>query len=758
MSTRFSHSALFTAMMLAASSAFAAPFVVDKVVVQGAEKVGVDTVLSYVPVRAGQSIDLEAQGEALVKSVYGSGLFEDVEIGRAGDSLVVRVVQRAIISSVDVTGYRRIGKDVIDATLAEIDMQGGRPLNRAILDKLRKRISEIYAQAGYYQTDVKVSTVALDDDRVDVTIAIEEGDRAQIKTLAFTGNTAFDDETLSGIMGSGPTSNPFSSRDVFIREKLKSDLRQLLEHYRENGYAAVEIVSADVSLNDAKDEVYINISLNEGNVFQFGNVALNALGLDPAIAQQVAALSNAGQFQQSRVLAARDMISDWYGDQGYAFAKIDIVPQVNPAGTVDLAFNVDSGTQVKVRFIEFAGNHSTNDRTLRLEMRQNEGELFNPAKLRLSQKRIGRLSYINDVGIDLVPVEGAPGLVDLRVIVNEGLSGDFMLSGGYGSDGWVLGGSIKRNNLFGTGQSLGAKIDISESTQRLSITHYDPYFTDSGVSQSISMNVFKNDTSKTESSADWIQNLAEIELRYGMPVGEFGRLSGGLEVGQTDFTKTTNTPQSVSDELDQFGTDFTYVRGSVTASYDDRDNIIFPTEGQDHSLTLEVTQGENVEYNKVRYEGATHVALNDTFVASGKVGVATGSGMGDREKLPFFDRYYAGGIRSVRGFKTNSLGPRYANSIQARGGDFSVNASMALSMQAPSESLKDSVRLSAFVDTGNVFDTRSDFDSGELRSSAGIGVVWITPVGPLTFSYAKPLETNDDDRLQSFQFTIGSAF
>ncbi len=758
-----------------------AEFVIGDIVVRGNEQVETGTVLNYLPVRAGETFRQGGDSGRVIRALYGTELFDDITLSQDGTSLIVTVVERPTIADITVTGNEDLPSDQLNLTLQDVGLATGRIFRRSVLDNIETEIRQVYFSRGQYGTRVQSSVEELDRNRVNVAIDIEEGAIARISHVNIVGNKDFSEAELQKLLASGTSSlNPFSSRDEYSRAKLAADTEALRAWYLDRGYLRFDIKSTQVTISPDKQDINITINIDEGERYTVGDITFSGqdLGVEKETLEELMLLKKGETYSRKTMTESSSAISDRLGDDGYAFANVNVLPDLDDANnTVNLEYAITPGKRVYVRRIIFNGQERTQDEVLRREMRQMEGSRFSPAALSRSQTRLQRLPYIDRVSISTPRVPGTDDLVDISVNVLEGASGSFGATAGYGSDGFITSLNLTQENLFGTGERLAFTFDNTSSQDNFSISYTDPYYTNDGISRNIRTFIRKTDTGNLEQTANYILDSYGARVRYGVPISEFSTFSFGAGVERinalinppcpvidpdaevdpdaTVCVETTST--DVRDFVTKHGDEYDLFDLSVGYAHDTRNRTVFATSGARHSLSLEATPFSDLSYIKMGYSFEYFRPLSDSLTLAFSSKLNYGEGEKGLDKLPFFRRYFAGGIQSVRGYRSNSLGPP-DDLEKAKGGDFRAVGSFEIIFPPPFTEVNGATRLSLFTDFGNVWEDVSDFDSEELRGSYGISFVWLAPIGPLTFSYARPFNDREKDSIQNFQFTIGSIF
>jgi outer membrane protein insertion porin family len=762
---------LASCLIALSQGAWAASFVVRDIQINGIERVDPGTVLSNIPVRVGGRFEDHMTGN-IVRSLYKTGLFDDVSLSQKGDILVVNVHERTAVGEINITGNKAFKSEQLMQVLQRNGIRKGQTLNRSALARVEQQIKQHYQAKGKYGVSVKASSHNLARNRVAVNIDINEGEEARIKKVHILGNKAYPEKTLLKLMETGTRSKLafFGSRDKYSKAKLVGDLDKLTSFYRDRGYLNFEITSTQVTMSPDKRDIFVNINVHEGDQYRVGEIDVTGAGLSPQKARSVMKMKRGQVFSQRLLEESRKELRKEVGKGGHAFAKINIVPRVDEARKiVNLSFQASEGKRVYVRRINIRGNYRTKDEVFRREMRQLESSWYSREKIERSKVRIQRLPYVQSVKIQTVPVAGTKDQVDLEVTVAEQLSNQFTAGVGYSqTQGVLFNLGLKQENFLGSGKKLGINLNNSKSVKNYSLNFNDPYHTVDGVGRGFNLHYNKTDTEEDDLVSSYLSNSYGGDLNYTIPLTETDSFRFSIGAEQREILTTADTPKYISNPtpapgeslgfLQKHGSDYTQFLGTVSYVHDTRDRTIFPTDGSRQSIAFEAgLPGSDLQFYKLRYRGANYWAINEDFTFAIKGGISYGDGFGDLDELPFFEKFYAGGIGTVRGFEKSSLGARDENN-DSRGGDFAINGTAELSFPAPFAKEVKGLRLNAFVDAGNVFDDFDAFETSEVRYSAGVGATWLSPLGPLTISYAKPLNAKEGDEEQTIQFSIGATF
>ncbi len=752
---------LATSLLTASQLLWSANFVVQDIEVNGLERVTAGTVLNYIPANVGEAFD-DANSSDVIRSLYQTGLFEDVVISRRGNILVVNVQERPAIGEINFSGNKAFKTKELIEVLRKADIAKGRSLDKSAVLRIQRELKEQYLAQGKYGVEIETTLDVLPRNRRAVNIKVYEGKTSRIQRVKIIGNKAFKEKQLLKLLDSGEKKSwaVFSKRDRYAKQKLVGDLDKLISFYQDRGYLNFEVLSTQVSLTPDKKSTYITLNIHEGDKYRISSVdVVGDTNIPKAQLNSMLKIAKGQSYSQKLLEETRKNLGKQLGKKGYAFAKVQVDKRVDElTKTVALKLIVLSGSRAYVRRINIKGNYRTRDDVYRREMRQLESSWYSKEAIERSKVRIQRLPYVESVRIAKTPVAGSRDQVDLEVTVKERLSNQFSIGAGFSQNqGFLFNASLKQENFMGTGKRLFLGIENSKSVKNYNVTYTNPYYTVDGISRGFTayLNEFDGEEGLV---SDYISNRYGGDVHYTIPLNETDSFRFSIGGEHREIETTSETPQHVRDFLAKNGNTYDQLLGTVAYTRDTRDRTIFPTKGLKQSLSLEMAlPGSDLEYNKIRYNGAFYQGFLDHFIFAAKAKVAVGKGSGDSDGLPFYQKFYGGGLRSVRGFKQNSLGPRDSND-KPKGGDLSTSASAELLFPAPFMVDNKSIRMSAFVDAGNVFEKTGDFDSSDLRYSAGIGMVWLSPVGPFSVSYAKPLNAKDGDEEQKFQFSLGAAF
>lgn len=775
---------LFAAGLFGLSAAAHAiePFTVRDIRVEGLQRTDAGTVFNYLGIKAGDRFD-DAAASAAIKALFATGFFRDVRIEAQGDVLIVSVVERPTIASIDVTGAKEFDKDTLKKALRDAGLAEGRIFDRTILDRAEQEIKKQYLSRGRYDVEVTTTLTPLERNRTGVSIAIKEGDVAKIESINIVGAHAISEKTLLSEMqlSTGGWLSWYTKDDQYSKQKLQADLETLRSYYTNRGYLEFNIDSTQVSLSPDKTRVYITINVTEGEPYTVSAVSLSGDLLLPEAELRSLIRVNAGEtFSRVKLADSAKAISDRLGREGYAFASVNAVPDIDrDKHTVAFNFVVDPGRRVYVRRINVAGNAQTRDEVIRRELRQLEASWYDQSKIQRSKVRLDRLGYFSEVTLDNQPVPGATDQVDIDVNVTEKNTGSLNAGAGYSSaDKLVLTASVSQNNVLGTGNSLAVQINTSRISKTAVLSYTNPYWTPDGVSRGI--DIYRRTYDPTTTGVgSYTLGTYGAGLRFGIPISETDSISAGVTAENSNLKLYPGlSPQRFFDFANEFGYNNNTYKVSAGWARDTRDSLIYPTRGWLQSVGVEATvPATPLKYYKLSYQGQAFVPIWGDFVYGLNVELGYASGYGGRS-LPFFQNYYGGGVGSVRGYETNSLGPREAVTSKvttnpdgttssttsytgdAMGGRRKFTVNNEILFPFPGTKNDKSVRGSLFFDAGQIYDRGDPLqkDNERVHFSAGLAIAWQSPIGALKFSYALPLATKASDKTQRFQFQVGTLF
>ena len=795
-----------------AQTAFA-PFTVSDIRIDGLQRIGAGTIFTYLnAVQRGETLD-QARAANALRELYATGFFEDVRLDRQGSILVITVVERPAINKLTLVGNKDLKSEDLLKGLKDIGLSEGETFNRLNLDRVTQELNRQYNNRGKYSVEITPNVERLDRNRVNLTLNIKEGKAAKIRHINLIGNESYSDEEITKDWESR-TSNWLSwykRDDQYSREKLSGDIEKLNAWYLNRGHVDFSMDSTQVAISPDKKDMYLTAGITEGEVYSISGVTVSGDTILPKeeIDKIVSFIPPGSTFSRGLLELATNAITARLSNIGYAFAQVNPIPQIDrEKRTVGVDFQVQPGPRVNVRRIVFKGNSRTADQVLRREMRQFEGSWYSQAAIDRGKIRLSRLGYFEEVNVENDPVPGSDDQVDVVYTVKETTSGSIAAGVGYSQlSGVNLSLQVSENNFLGTGNRVSVGLTRSTYQKRYDFSFMNPYFTDEGLSLGYNLWWREFDYSNYN-VAQYSTNSGAAQVFMGLPLSENDSvtLMFGLDTNEI-LAFPGSTPPPLVDYISAVGNrTFHALRTQLGWSRDTRNDYFIPVVGSTQNLSAEIAlPGSTVEYYKLSYDFGKYWPLSQSLVVRTGVNLGYGDSYGkdftrnlcytaptytdsngdgivdtavpgpapsdpclttspDFDKtvtatgLPFFENFYAGGIASagkVRGFTDNTLGPSYTSNgyRQPLGGSFLL----AGSVEAIFPKLFDSpaARVSAFLDFGNVYDGWDNFSASELRASAGVALLWRSPMGPLSISYALPLRKEDGDQIERLQFTFG---
>ncbi len=745
-------------------------FRVEDIRVEGLQRVSAGSVFSAFPVNVGDEIDGDRLAEA-IRSLFTAGLFTDIKVGREGNTLVISVVERPSISEIEVEGNKNLPTDELLKGLKTAGLAEGEVFQRSTLERIELEILRSYVAQGRYNASVDAKVEELPRNRVKLKIDIKEGPVSAIHHINIVGNNAFSDEELRDLIELKLTGfwSSILSNDQYSKEKLNGDLERIRSHYLDNGYIKFSIESTQVSVSPDKEQVFITINVQEGPQFTIRDLQLKGdLKVDEEDLRKLIIAKPGDVFSRQKLTFISDAISKRLGNEGYTFASVNAVPEPHDDNTATVTFYVEPGNRTYVRRINFRGNVTTSDEVLRQEMVQMEAAAASTDLIELSKSKLERLGFFKTVTVETPLVPGTDDQIDVNYTVEEQPTGSLSASLGFSQgSGIVVGASISEKNFWGTGRRVSLGVNKSASVQSANFSYTNPYYTIDGVSRGFSL-FYKETDYDEEDVTSYVSDSLGGSVNFGYPIDQYTRLNFGVGVTHTRI-KTTEFPAlEIENFLEENGRSYTFYETTASWSRSNLNRGLFPTKGMSQVLTAKVALPEVSDYTyyKLSYNNDQYypITQDHDWAVHLRGELAYGDGYGDQDRLPFFEHYLAGGFGSVRGYESNSLGPKSTPDPDGSdltpdpfGGNVKVESSLELIF--PFAVLKDhsQIRSVLFLDGGNVFDTSRGYDPtiDELRFSAGVALTWITPIGPLSFSLGKALNSEDDDETQFFQFRLG---
>jgi outer membrane protein insertion porin family len=774
------------------------PFVVSDIRIDGLSRISAGTVYNYLPINKGQQLT-EAEAQAAIRALYQTKFFSEVSLDRDGDILVIKVVERPSIAKLNIRGNKDIKTDDLKKGLKEIGLAEGETFDRLALDRVQQELITQYYNRGKYNVAVIPHVTPLDRNRVAVDIEVREGKVAKIQEINIVGNTAFTDKDIRKGFESdtGNWLSWYSKDNQYSREKLSGDLNKLQSYYMDRGYADFGLDSTQVSIAPDRRAMYIDASIKEGDIYHISDIhLLGNLVLPEDNLRRLVFLKKGDLFNRKAIEASSDAMKAVMANIGYAFAKVNPIPKLDKANhMVDLTFYIEPGQRVYVRRVVFQGNTRTEDEVLRREMRQLEGGWYSQAAIDRSKIRLQRLGFFKTVNIDKALVPGTQDEVDLTVKVEEQSAGSLQFGVGYSQfSGIILSASVSQNNFLGTGDQFSIGAEKSDFYSRITATYYNPYLTDSGIGIGYNATYSKADYGDTD-LANYDSSTKSFSAYLGIPISDFDNLRAGLGLESNRVNTFEGfTPQVLVDYQNALGHQTAHSwTGQLSWTHDTRNSYWAPTRGGILSASVNAAlPGSTVQYYKLDLEANHYWPIGKGFVLylDGQVGYGATYGnqtyqstfgdfiAGQKIDFPFWENYFSGGVRDVRGFQDNTLGPKFcvgAGVVQTRngscnggvysfaqpiGGAFRVLGTAQLYLPLPFLKDVNTARVSWFVDTGNVYQNISSFSASQLDASTGLSLQWQAPIGPLIINFAFPFRSQPGDSHyeERIQFTFGSQF
>lgn len=774
------------------SEAHAAPFTVSDIRVNGLQRVSAGSVFGAMPLNVGETVDERSLAEA-TRSLFQTGFFEDIQLSRDGDVLIITLVERPSISSLEIEGNKTISKDDLLKGLKESGLAEGEIFQQATLEGVRNELQRQYVAQGRYSANIETEVIAQPRNRVALKINVTEGPVASIQHINIVGNNVFSDDELIDLfeLKTKNWRSFFSSSDKYAREKLSGDLERLRSYYFDRGYINMDITSTQVSITPDKKHVYITVNVDEGEQYTIRDVKLSGDLKVPEEDIRGLLLSREGQvFSRQVMTTTSELITRRLGNDGYTFANVSGVPQPHDDdNTVTLTYVIDPGKRAYVNRINFRGNTKTKDEVLRREMRQMEGGWASTYLIDQSKTRLERLGYFKEVNVETPAVPGTDDQIDVNYSVEEQPSGSITASVGFAQNaGLILGGSISQSNFLGTGNRVSLGLTRSDYQSNYNFSFVDPYWTVDGVS--LGYNAFYRTTDYDKLDVDvstYSMDSFGAGINVGYPISETSRLNFGLGAQQDKLKTGRYTVDEIMEFIDEEGKKYTNFKATAGWSQSTLNRGMMPTRGYSQSVVLETTvPGSDLSFYRLDYSGQIFAPLTTGYTLRFHTDIGYADSYGSTSDLPFFEHYYAGGFNSIRGFKDSSLGPRstpstgryeaegairdYDRKAQPFGGNVLIQGGAELLFPMPFVKDQRSLRTVLFWDVGNVFDTncssaqknRNDSGCGikydNVASSVGVGLTWVTALGPLSFSLGFPVKKPDNSDTQVFQFSLGQTF
>ena len=746
------------------------PFVVRDIRVEGLQRIEAGTVFSYLPIKVGDTLEPTRAQEA-IRALYATGFFRDVRLEVEGSVLVVFIEERPAIASIEFSGMREFQPDQVLKSLRESGMQEGRTFDRSVLDQSEQEIKRQYLTRGKYGAVVTTTVTPLERNRVAVSFAVDEGEVARIRRINIVGNQAFSESTLLSlfVLQTPGMMTWYTKNDQYSRQKLSGDVEALRSYYQNRGYLDFAIESTQVAISPDKQDIFITVNITEGERYTVSDVKLAGdLTVPEADLRRLIQLRVGDAFSRERLNETTKAIAERLGNDGYAFANANAIPEIDKEKrTVAFTIAIDPGRRVYVRRINIVGNNRTRDEVIRRELRQLEGAFYDNQKLQLSKRRLDLSQFFTEVNLDTETVAGTTDQVDITIRVKERPTGNLLFGIGFSSsERVILSGSITQQNFFGTGNSLSLQANSGSINRTYALSYNNPYYTVDGVSRGFDIYDRRFDPTRL-GLGNYRTDTRGAGVRYGYPLTETSRLGFGVAFEQTRIgvergdptLGQLRSPQRFIDFVDRFGSRNRALIANISWARDGRDSSLWPTSGAVLRVGGESTlPGLDLKYWKLGASGTYFYPLTSrlTYTIGGEIGAGDGYGA---QPLPFYKGYYTGGPSSIRGYNQSSLGPRDGDGVL--GGNRKIQANTELLFPFPGLGQDRTVRLGLFFDAGQVWSSEGSTASLKalgIRYSTGLSMSWLSPIGPLRLSFGQPLRRKDGDRVQRFQFILGTAF
>ena len=751
---------LCAALLIASGAARAVePFTLKDIRVEGLQRSDAGTVFASLPFRVGETYT-DDKGAAALRALFATGLYKDVRIEIEGDVAVVVVEERPVIANVDFIGLKEFDKDALSRSLKEVGIGEGLPFDKALADRAEQELKRQYLTRSLYGAEVVTTVTPQDRNRVNVSFTITEGSVAHINEIRIVGNRAFPESTLRGLfdLTTGGWLTFYTKSDRYSRAKLNADLESLRAYYLNRGYLEFAIESTQVTISPDKQDIAITVNIREGQPYLVTGVRLEGdyLGKEDQF-KSLVTIRPGEPYRAEAVAATVRAFGDLFGSFGYAFARVEPRPDVDRAsGRVTLTLVADTQRRVYVRRVSVAGNTRTRDEVVRREFRQFESSWYDGRRIKLSRDRVDRLGYFSEVSIDTAEVPGSQDQVDLTISVKEKPTGNLLLGAGFSSaDKLSLTASIKQDNVFGSGNYLGIEANTSKFNRVLVLSTVDPYFTIDGISRAF--DIYYRTSRPINSQGESYQLVTTgTSIRFGVPFSEFDTVYFGIGVEATQIRGETNLPLNYVIYRERFGARSASLPMTIGWTRDQRDSALVPNAGSYKRVNADFSAAGDARYVRANAQYQHYFPLTRQYTLAFNIEGGWGKGLGGRP-YPIFKNFYGGGLGSVRGFDQNSLGQVDVTGAFI-GGNRKLNLNTELYVPVPGSGNDRTLRLFTYLDAGNVWAESQAIRANDLRASAGVGLSWVSPIGPLKLSYGTPIRKQPTDRIQRLQFQIGTAF
>ena len=747
------------AMVFAAQAWALDPFRVQDIRVEGLQRVEPGTIFASLPLRVGDEYT-DDKGAAAIRALFALGLFKDVRLEATGNVLVVVVEERPTIADVEFSGTKEFDADTLKKAMRDVGLTEGRPFDKALADRAEQELKRQYINKSMYGANVVTTVTPIERNRVNLTFSVVEGEPAKIKDIRIVGSKAFSEGKLKDQFDqdTGGWLSWYTKSDRYSRAKLNADLETLRSYYLSRGYLEFRIDSSQVAISPDKQDITITVNVTEGNPYVVSGVKLegNYLDRDDEFKSMVT-IRPGEPYNADKVAETTKAFSDHFGNFGFAFAKVEAIPEIDHENDrVQLVLHAEPSRRAYVRRINVSGNNRTRDEVIRREFRQFESSWYDADRIKISRDRVDRLGYFTEVDVETNEVPSAPDQVDLTINVKEKPTGSLTLGAGFSSAEKVsLSFGIKQENVFGSGNYLGVDVNTSKYHRTLVFSTTDPYFTKDGISRTLDV-YYRTAKPYADMGGDYQLVTAGASVRFGVPFSETDTVFFGAGVENTRIKEGTNIPAAYLAYMNEFGSSSFTVPLTIGWGRDSRDSALAPNSGRYQRLNSEVSVAGDARYVKANYQYQQYVPLNKKFTLAFNGELGWGKGL-NGQPFPVFKNFYSGGLGSVRGFDQGTLGPRDVTG-SVLGGPKKVTLNAELIAPFPGAGNDRTLRIFGFVDAGNVYGEHENWDMSELRVSTGLGLSWISPLGPLRLAFAQPVRKFAGDRIQKLQFQIGTSF
>ena len=765
---------LYLSILLLPTLLFSSSWVIEDIRISGLQRVSAGSVFSEIPFSIGDSISKEEIVE-ISKSIFATGQFDDIQIGRDGNALLINLTERPTIDEITIEGNEAIKTENLLDGLKNSGIFEGALFRRSVFENLSSELERQYVSQGKYGASVEVLSDSLPRNRVKLRVEIEEGETAELKSINIVGNKIFAEEELKKVLKLKPRSwlSIFRTNTPYSKENLRGDLESLESFYKNRGYLNFSVNNSIISISEDKQELFITIDIFEGDIYKINEITLAGdLPIDEEIVKKLIFARNESIFSQELITISEESINNLLNNEGFLFSEVSGNIKKVEENLVDVVFFIEPGQRTYIRNINFTGNERTHDVVLRREMRQMEGAWASNSLLERSKLRLDRLGFFKQVDYEKIPVPGEKDKVDIEFKVEEEFSGSIAGSLGYGAYGFSLGANYSESNAFGTGNSIGIGINYSDWQTNISFNFFDPYFNPDGVGLGYGAYIRSSDYSNFNISAYNTESFGG-SVQFVLPINEISQLSLSASIDQTDLQSDMLSSRQLLDFIATEGSKFESLTLGASWTRNSLNRGIFPTAGTLNVVSGSVTvPGSSITYGRLSHRFKYFRPLSNNFIFGVRTEIGGLFAYGDTETPPPYENFYAGGLNSVRGFEQNSLGPRavydglYSNFNRPTGGTYSLEGGLDFIFPIPFLEDSRSVRSSLFLDLGNVFSDEcksyeincNEFDLSELRYSVGVGVTWITALGPMSFAISSVFGDDVFDETETFQFEIGNQF